>query len=116
MQFYILFLLYEYCVYIGHGGNVRDRSGDEADGRDETLIPLDYARAGQITDDILLKELVLPMAKGVFATSIMDCCHSGTILDLPYRFTADGKQEGMEEVEEFGSSNLIQSLLGCTIM
>lgn len=28
-----------------------DRSGDEADHKDETMVPVDYHQAGQIPDD-----------------------------------------------------------------
>jgi hypothetical protein len=45
---------------------VRDTNGDEADGYDETLVPLDYERAGQIIDDLILAELVLPLPEGTF--------------------------------------------------
>lgn len=86
---------------IGHGGRLRDDDGDEADGYDETLIPLDYESAGQIRDDDLLKYLVVPMQAGVFVTSVMDCCHSGTVLDLPYQFKADGESDSMQESEGF---------------
>ncbi|CAB9521275.1 Metacaspase-1 [Seminavis robusta] len=75
--------------YSGHGGRVRDTSGDEDDGYDETLIPVDFKHAGQIIDDDILKILVKPMPAGVTCTVLMDCCHSGTVLDLPYRFGAD---------------------------
>ena len=37
-----------YLSYIGHGGQVKDRTGDEKDGMDETLVPVDYQTAGQI--------------------------------------------------------------------
>jgi metacaspase-1 len=37
--------------YSGHGGRVRDVSGDEEDGYDSTLIPVDFQRSGQILDD-----------------------------------------------------------------
>ena len=50
---------------------MRDRNKDEDDKYDETIVPLDYRRKGQIRDDDLLKKLVLPMAAGNFATSIM---------------------------------------------
>jgi len=33
--------------YSGHGGKVRDDDGDEKDGFDETLVPVDYASAGR---------------------------------------------------------------------
>lgn len=39
----------------GHGGSVRDNSGDEEDAKDETMVPLDYAKKGQIKDDEILE-------------------------------------------------------------
>lgn len=74
--------------YSGHGSRVRDTNGDEADGYDETIIPVDFRSAGQITDDELFDILVGPLPAGVRLTAVMDCCHSGTVLDLPYEFTA----------------------------
>jgi hypothetical protein len=62
--------------YSGHGGKVVDTSGDEDDGFDETLIPVDFKTAGQIIDDDVLKILVKPMRAGVHVTVLMDCCHS----------------------------------------
>ena len=91
----------------GHGGKVKDRDGDEKDGYDETLVPLDYGRAGQIRDDDLYKILVRPLKEGVFATCIMDCCHSGSVLDLPYTFVADGEQEEMTLSEDFDFGPLL---------
>lgn len=72
--------------YSGHGGSVRDVSGDERDGRDETICPLDYAKNGQIIDDDLRGLLVDPLVKGSQLTAIFDCCHSGTALDLRYNY------------------------------
>jgi metacaspase-1 len=62
-----------FCHYSGHGGKVRDQDGDEKDGYDETLIPLDYQSAGQIRDDDLYKIVVAPLPEGSFATFINDC-------------------------------------------
>lgn len=44
----------------GHGGSVRDASGDEADSLDETMVPVDYQQTGQITDDEILKAVSQP--------------------------------------------------------
>lgn len=75
--------------YSGHGGSMPDDSGDEADGKDETLVPVDYQSAGQIRDDIIFEELVAKLPAGVSLKVVMDCCHSGSILDLPYSFQAN---------------------------
>merc|ERR1712032_1680345 len=61
---------------------------------------------GQIRDDDLLEHLVKPMREGVLATCLMDCCHSGTVLDLPYNFTADGKHSSMQHNDRFDLDNL----------
>ena len=68
------------------------------------MVPLDYETAGQIRDDDLYKTLVCGFKEGVFATMVMDCCHSGSVLDLPFSFVADGKssQMGMNQDFNFG--------------
>lgn len=83
--------------YSGHGTYLKDRSIpavrsraiDEEDGRDECLCPLDYTRAGMITDDDLRKMLVDPLKKGCNLTALLDCCHSGTALDLQVNYIID---------------------------
>ncbi|KAJ9453204.1 Metacaspase-1 [Diplonema papillatum] len=81
--------------YSGHGGQQKDNDGDEKDGFDETLIPVDYKQAGQITDDTIFNCLVRPLPAGVRMTAVMDCCHSGTAMDLPFAFKAT--QNAMQE-------------------
>jgi hypothetical protein len=68
--------------YSGHGSYTIDRNGDERDGRDETICPVDYSTKGMIVDDELKKILVNPLKKGAKLTCLFDCCHSGTVLDL----------------------------------
>jgi len=73
-----------FVMFSGHGGQQEDLDGDESDGFDETLIPCDFDKSGHILDDDILKILVKPMRHDVHCIVIMDCCHSGTVLDLPY--------------------------------
>lgn len=96
-----------FCHYSGHGGKLKDDNGDEEDGYDETLVPVDYQTAGQIRDDLLYKNLVGGFKEGVFCTFVMDCCHSGSVLDLPFQFQADGESESMEMPADFDFGPLI---------
>ncbi|GAB4844260.1 Metacaspase-1 [Ancistrocladus abbreviatus] len=70
--------------YSGHGSQQRDYDGDEADGYDETLCPLDFETQGMIVDDEINDTIVRPLPPGVKLHAIIDACHSGTALDLPF--------------------------------
>lgn len=59
--------------YAGHGGQQPDESGDEPDGRDETLIVYDR----EIIDDELNKTW-LKLKAGVRIVMISDSCNSGS--------------------------------------
>ncbi|KAL3788928.1 hypothetical protein ACHAW5_008662 [Stephanodiscus triporus] len=81
---------------VGHGTRIRDNDrGEEGDGYDEALCPRDFKSAGLIRDDDLFDILVKPLSDGVHMVSLMDCCHSGSIMDLPYVFKSDGGQTEM---------------------
>mmetsp|Transcript_12799 Transcript_12799/g.33967 ORF Transcript_12799/g.33967 Transcript_12799/m.33967 type:complete len:229 (+) Transcript_12799:1529-2215(+) len=50
--------------FSGHGSQVKDYSGDELNGLDETILPCDFKMAGQITDDELNDRLIKPIMPG----------------------------------------------------
>mmetsp|Transcript_22277 Transcript_22277/g.63153 ORF Transcript_22277/g.63153 Transcript_22277/m.63153 type:complete len:406 (-) Transcript_22277:234-1451(-) len=81
-----------FIQFSGHGGQIVDTSGDEDDGFDEILIPGDYKESGQIVDDDIYDEFVTKMGAGVRVTAMIDCCHSGTAMDLPYVCSAGDTQ------------------------
>jgi hypothetical protein len=60
----------------GHGTKLRDDDdGEEADGYDEALVPVDYnSGAGMIRDDDLYDILVKPLASGVHMVSLVRPC------------------------------------------
>lgn len=71
-----------FMTYSGHGGQVPDVSGDEADKQDETWCLFD----GQLIDDELYFELS-KFAAGVRILVLSDSCHSGTVTrDMPVQF------------------------------
>jgi len=63
--------------YSGHGANVPDKNGDEADNRDEILCSTDLDWSDPLLDD-WLRATFDQLDEGVNLTVIMDCCHSGT--------------------------------------
>lgn len=74
----------------GHGGSTKDLDGDEDDGMDEVIYPLDFKQAGHIVDDEMHDILVKPLPPGCRLTAIFDACHSATALDLPYVYSTEG--------------------------
>lgn len=76
--------------FSGHGSQQLDVNGDEMDGFDETLCPSDYETNGVIVDDEINAIMVRPIDEGVTLHAIIDACHSGTALDLPYLCKMDG--------------------------
>ncbi|KDO57707.1 hypothetical protein CISIN_1g016243mg [Citrus sinensis] len=79
--------------FSGHGSQQRNYNGEEVDGYDETLCPVDFETQGMIVDDEINTTLVRPLPRGARLHAIIDACHSGTVLDLPFlcRMDRQGK-------------------------
>lgn len=91
----------------GHGGQTKDLDGDEDDGYDEVIYPVDFRQVGHIVDDEMHEIMVRPLQPGVRLTAIFDSCHSGSALDLPYIYSTQGVLKEPNLAKEAG-----QGLLG----
>ena len=81
--------------------------GDEDDGYDEVIYPVDFRQVGHIVDDQMHDMLVKPLQPGVRLTAIFDSCHSGSALDLPYIYSTQDVLKEPNLAKEAG-----QGLLG----
>lgn len=68
-----------FFYFAGHGLQVPDKNGDESDRMDESILASDL---NLVRDDDLFVELTR-LRQGCEALFVFDCCHSGTMLDLP---------------------------------
>jgi hypothetical protein len=88
--------------YSGHGGQIADVDGNRGHtGMDSSLVPTDFESRGQISSTLLHEHLVTRMARDCTLFVIMDCCHSGSVLELPfvYRSDSDGQISLMDNLK-----------------
>lgn len=83
-----------FLSFSGHGTNVADTNGDEKDGKDELIVPLDF---NCISDDELKSLIQSNLKKNVTLFALFDCCHSGTMLDLKYQYFDDNQSNTIIE-------------------
>ena len=75
--------------YSGHGGQVKDPTGMRPSGILDTICPVDFQERGQINSDTLHDHLVSRLPPNSTLFVILDCCHSGSALELPYVYRSD---------------------------
>jgi len=73
--------------YSGHGSQTKDINGDEEDGLDETICPIDFMTSGMITDDQIKNLLIDKIPINCKLFSIIDACHSESSFDLGWSCT-----------------------------
>lgn len=65
--------------YSGHGSQLP--SSTEADGFEEIICPIDLNWTDKVITDNTLRQIFDKVPNGVNTTLVLDCCHSGTMLD-----------------------------------
>ncbi|KAG5492568.1 hypothetical protein JKF63_01147 [Porcisia hertigi] len=105
--------------FSGHGGQTKSKR-DTQESHDQCLLPVDHASEGGILDDDLFLMLVAPLPPGVRMTCVFDCCHSASMLDLPFSYVASrmgsgGAHEQMQLMrrDNFSNGDVVM-FSGCT--
>lgn len=65
-------------TYSGHGSWIPDRSGDEADHRDEVMCMADFRNGGLLVDDEI-QQIFSALKSGVGALTLSDSCFSASV-------------------------------------
>lgn len=66
---YIYIIGSQFLVDSGHGGQTKDLDGDEDDGYDEVIYPVDFKTNGHIVDDVNVPPQKLELLMTMFTRS-----------------------------------------------
>jgi hypothetical protein len=98
--------------FSGHGTQVKDKNGDETDGMDESICPVDFKKAGVIIDDEIRRDVIDVLPEGVTLYAVFDCCHSGTMADLAHVYDAKTRTFVYDNKREHTKAEVF-SVSGC---
>jgi len=101
-----------FFLYSGHGGQEIHPQGLSEDGMADTLLPVDFQYSGTILDTEMSERLVSRLPEGVKLTALVDACHSGTALDLPWTLLP-GQAIWKEETNPLFTAGDVVLLSGC---
>ena len=79
-----------YFHYSGHGSQMYDQNGDEADGLDEIICPVDLNWKDKVIRDDDMKRIFESVPAGANLTVTLDCCNSGGGLDQANQYQTFG--------------------------
>jgi hypothetical protein len=103
--------------YSGHGSNVTSYKEDDL--KSEVICPSDYATSGMITDTWMQDNFVMGLEKTTKVFALMDCCNSGSNLNLPYRYKQgktidhDANKHSTYSIEDLDNMCDIVKISGC---
>lgn len=103
-----------FISYSGHGSWQKDFNGDEVDGRDEVLCPLDCDTRGMILDDIIRASFIDKLGSHVNVVWVSDNCHSGSCTDVRYLYKCDANNTIMTEKKSKDTLCNIVCISGCS--
>ncbi|KAI9438579.1 caspase domain-containing protein [Lactarius indigo] len=110
-----------FFYFSGHAAQIMDTYGVE-DGLDECICAMDYKGNGQfqpgpatpgvILDDDIHDIMVKTLPRGCRLTAVLDCCHSGTLLALPFIFDSqDVLKYNPDVVQQESSGDVVSVVL-----
>jgi metacaspase-1 len=100
--------------YSGHGGTMQERvRGSEASGKDQCIFPIDFQKSGVIIDDDIRAWVVNVLPPGVRLTAVFDCCHSGSIMDLPFNATPESQSVDHKTDDNSAIAGSVTMFAGC---
>jgi hypothetical protein len=85
-----------------------DQNGDEKDGYDECLVTSDNYG---LTDDELRSELINRVRADCKLFCLVDACHSGTMMDLEYKYNQNTRK--MVHENKHSTKSNVWALSGC---
>jgi len=99
--------------YSGHGSNITSFTEDDL--KSEVICPCDYSTNGIITDEWIQDNFVKGLEKTTKVFVLMDCCNSGSNLNLPYRLKLGevSTQDTNYTKEEIDNLCYIVKISGC---
>jgi hypothetical protein len=75
--------------YSGHGSQLQDQNSENKELRN-IIIPANYEEAGYIYDTELFEIIKKIRCRAIF---VFDCCHSGSVCDMPWTFEYTSENE-----------------------
>lgn len=104
-----------FFTYSGHGSQVRDYTGKEEDGMNEIILPWNFQTGGYISDDVIHNALC-KMNPKTRVICIFDCCHSGSMADIEFKYMFDRQRDEIEHKQvkqNAGVPGNVITLSGC---